>query len=136
MQPPRSTLKECKSMPYCQPRGARRLTSFGLAFGVSALILAGLLTGCALAETGLQAEAARQLRAKVLDVSRAAAAEDTGAALKALDTLTDDLEANAAKGELTDERKRRISTVIAAVKADLTTVQFSAAATSATTACW
>lgn len=110
------------------------MTSIRSLFGVSVLVLVGLLTGCAPAETGLQAEAARQLQAKVMDISQAAAANDTGGALKALDALTADLEAKASRGELLDERKRRISTVIAAVRADLTTVQLSAPAASVTTA--
>lgn len=110
------------------------MTSIGSLFGVSVLVLVGLLTGCAPAETELQAEAARQLQAKVLTISQAAAANDTGGALKALDALTADLEAKAARGELTDVRKRRISTVIAAVRADLTTVQLSAPAASVKTA--
>ena len=69
-----------------------------------------------------------------MDVTRAAAAADTGAALQALDEITADLEATSARGRLSADKKRSISTVIAAVRADLSTVQLSAPAASVTKA--
>ena len=51
------------------------------AFFIAALLLAALLAGCGSVETGLQRDAARQLQARVLGVSEAAAANDPARAL-------------------------------------------------------
>lgn len=109
-------------MPVALPRSAwssRR----GVVPFIAALTLSALLSGCGPAETDLQQAIARQLQSRVMRVSEAAAAGDRDAALKALDVLAVDLETSAGKGEVSADRKRRISTVIAAVRADLTGTQ-------------
>lgn len=109
-------------MPVALPRSAwssRR----GVVPFIAAVTLAALLSGCGPAETDLQQAVARQLQSRVMRVSEAAAAGDRDAALKALDFLAVDLETSAGKGEVSADRKRRISTVIAAVRADLTGTQ-------------
>lgn len=91
-----------------------------LALGWSAaLVAAGLLTGCAAAETGLQRDAARQLQARVLEVTQASSQSDPAAALKALDGLEAELEAAQARGDISEERRRSITTIATAVRADL-----------------
>jgi hypothetical protein len=109
-------------MPVALPRSAwssRR----GVVPFIAARTLSALLSGCGPAETDLQQAIARQLQSRVMRVSEAAAAGDRDAALKALDVLAVDLETSAGKGEVSADRKRRISTVIAAVRADLTGTQ-------------
>lgn len=96
----------------------------GVASFITALTLAAFLTGCGPADTGLQADTAQQLQARVLRVSEAVAANDRDGALKALDVLAVDLARSAGAGEVSAERQRRIATVIAAVRADLTGTQF------------
>lgn len=110
-------------MTSAPPRSAWPSRRGAVSF-TAALVLAASLAGCAPAETGLQADAARQLQARVLHVSEAAAASDRDAALKALDALEADLTTSAGKGEISLERQRRIAAVIAAVRADLTGIQF------------
>lgn len=91
-------------------------------FLMAALLLAGFLAGCGSVESGLQRDAARQLQARVLGVSEAAAANDPAGALKSLDALEADLEASTRNGDVSEERHRKISTIIAAVRADLTDI--------------
>ncbi|MET4589930.1 hypothetical protein [Arthrobacter sp. 754] len=98
----------------------RRSATRGWAQALVALVLAGSLASCAPAETGLQRDAARQLQERVLGVSQAAAANDHAAALTALDGLEKELAAAAEKGQVSDERRRTVMTVITAVRADLT----------------
>ncbi|MBT2566251.1 hypothetical protein J7I84_07015 [Arthrobacter sp. ISL-85] len=102
--------------------GARVSASF-----IAVIMLALLLTGCAPAETGLQRNAASQLQSRVLSVSQAAAANDPAAALKSLDVLEADLATSAREGEVSEQRKRSISTIIADVRSDLTEAQTAAA---------
>lgn len=91
-----------------------------LALGWSAvMVAASLLTGCATAETGLQRDAARQLQARVLEVTQASSLGDPGGALKALDGLEAELEAAQARGDISEERRRSITTIATAVRADL-----------------
>lgn len=91
-----------------------------LALGWSAaLVAASLLTGCAAAETGLQRDAARQLQARVLEVTQASSQSDPAAALTALDGLEAELEAAQARGDISEERRRSITTIATAVRADL-----------------
>lgn len=91
-----------------------------LALGWSAaLVAAGLLTGCAAAETGLQRDTARQLQARVLEVTQASSQSDPAAALTALDGLEAELEAAQARGGISEERRRSITTIATAVRADL-----------------
>jgi len=98
----------------------RRSATRAWAQALVALVLAGSLASCAPAETGLQRDAARQLQERVLGVSQAAAANDHAAALTALDGLEKELAAAAEKGQVSDERRRTVMTVITAVRADLT----------------
>ncbi|MCB5293403.1 hypothetical protein [Arthrobacter sp. SO3] len=100
-----------------QPKRPRPgIRGIGLA---AALVLAASLTGCGPADTGLPREASRQLQELVLGVSQAAAANDHSAALGTLETLEADLTTAAASGQVSEERRRRIMTSIAAVRADL-----------------
>lgn len=85
----------------------------------AALALAVSLAGCGPAETGLQRDAARQLQERVLGVSQAAAANDHPTALQKLDSLEAELTSASSKGRVSEERRQRIMTIIAAVRADL-----------------
>lgn len=87
--------------------------------GSAALLAAALLGACAAPGTGLQREAATRFQARVLEVTQAASQNDPAAALKALDGLESDLSAAAAKGQVSEERSRSITTVATAVRADL-----------------
>ncbi|HKU02072.1 MAG TPA: hypothetical protein VJQ80_04615 [Arthrobacter sp.] len=89
-----------------------------LAWGAAALA-AALLSACAAPGTGLQREAATQLQARVLEVTQASSQNDPEAALKALEGLEADLSAAQAKGQVSEERRRSITTVATAVRADL-----------------
>lgn len=85
----------------------------------AAVLAAGLLAGCGSNYSGLQPGAARQLQARVLEVSEASSANDPAAALTALDSLEADLAAAHGKGEVSEERRQNITTIAAAVRADL-----------------
>ena len=88
--------------------------------GFSAVLLtAGLLSGCGTADTGLHREAARQLQARVLEVTQASSQDNPAAALKALEGLEAELEAAQAEGRISEERRRSITTIATAVRADL-----------------
>ncbi|MCO4254581.1 hypothetical protein [Pseudarthrobacter cellobiosi] len=94
---------------------AKRLTAAAAAF-----LLAGSLAACGPAETGLQRDAARQLQERVLGVSQAAANNDPAGGLAALDRLEADLASAAGTGQVSEERRRSITTAATAVRADLT----------------
>jgi hypothetical protein len=85
----------------------------------AALLAAGLLSGCATADAGLQREAARQLQARVLEVTQASSQNDPAAALQGLEGLEAELEAAQAEGRISEERLRSISTLATAIRADL-----------------
>ena len=85
----------------------------------AAALAAALLSACAAPGTGLQREAATQLQARVLEVTQASSQNDPAAALKALEGLEADLSAAQAKGQVSEERRRSITTVASAVRADL-----------------
>jgi hypothetical protein len=85
----------------------------------AALVTASFLGACAAPGNGLQREAATQLQARVLDVTQASSQNDPTSALKALEGLEADLSAAQAKGQVSDERRRSITTVATAVRADL-----------------
>ncbi|VXB76860.1 hypothetical protein [Arthrobacter sp. 8AJ] len=87
---------------------------------VAALLAATFLNACAAPGSGLQREAATQLQARVLEVTQASSQNDPAAALKALEGLEADLSAAQAKGQVSEERRRSITTVATAVRADLT----------------
>ena len=83
------------------------------------LLAAGFLSACAATENGLQREAAAQLQARVLEVTQASSQNDPNSALKALEGLEADLSALQAKGKVSEDRRRSITTVATAVRADL-----------------
>jgi len=85
----------------------------------AAALAAALLSACAAPGAGLQREAATQLQARVLEVTQASSQNDPAAALKALEGLEADLSAAQAKGQVSEERRRSITTVATAVRADL-----------------
>ncbi|WP_240720133.1 hypothetical protein [Pseudarthrobacter sp. NamB4] len=85
----------------------------------AALLAAALLGGCGTAETGLQRDAARQLQARVLEVAQASSQDDPAAALRALEGLEAELESAQSEGRISEERRRSITTIATAVRADL-----------------
>ena len=87
--------------------------------GSAALLAAGLLNACAAPGNGLQREAATQLQARVLEVTQASSQDNPESALQALEGLEADLTAAQAKGQVSEERRRSITTVATAVRADL-----------------
>jgi len=93
----------------------------------AAVLAAGLLTGCGTRDASLQPGAARQLQARVLEVSEASSRNDPAAALKALENLEADLAAAQSKGQVSEERQRSITTIAAAVRADLSEAAAAAA---------
>lgn len=100
------------SFPFA--RGRRSVLGFS-----AVLLAAGLLSGCGAADTGLQRAAARQLQARVLEVTQASSQNNPAAALKALKGLEAELEAAQAGGRISEERRRNITTIATAVRADL-----------------
>ncbi|TWD53950.1 hypothetical protein FB478_103370 [Arthrobacter sp. AG367] len=92
-----------------------------LAFS-AAFLAAGFLSACAAPGNGLQREAAAQLQARVLEVTQASSQNDPASALKALEGLEADLTSLQAKGKVSEERRRSITTVASAVRADLNEV--------------
>lgn len=93
----------------------RRVLAGCFAFAAAA----AMLSGCATNSNGLQREVATQLQARVLEVTQASSRNDPASALKALDGLEADLSAAQAKGKVSEERRRSITTVATAVRADL-----------------
>ena len=85
----------------------------------AAVLATGLLTGCGTRDASLQPGAARQLQARVLEVSEASSRNDPAAALQALQNLETDLAAAQGKGQVSEERQQTITTIAAAVRADL-----------------
>ncbi|MFC4395677.1 hypothetical protein [Arthrobacter sedimenti] len=85
----------------------------------AALVAAALLSACAASGNGLQREAATQLQARVLEVTQASSQDNPESALQALAGLEADLAAAQAKGQVSEERRRSITTVATAVRADL-----------------
>jgi hypothetical protein len=83
------------------------------------LLVAGFLSGCGTADSGLQREAARQLQARVLEVTQASSQNDPAAAMTALEGLEAELEEAQANGQVSEERRRSITTIASAVRADL-----------------
>lgn len=88
----------------------------------AAVLAAGLLAGCGTSDTGLQPAAARQLQARVLEVSEASSRNDPAGALKALDGLEADLAGARSKGQVSEERSQTIAAIAATVRADLNEV--------------
>jgi hypothetical protein len=86
---------------------------------LAAVLAAALLSGCATTEAGLEREAARQLQARVLEVTQASSENDPAAALRALEGLEAELEAAQSEGQISEERRRSITTIATAVRAEL-----------------
>ena len=89
------------------------------AAGAVLLLLAGALSGCAPSGQQIDAEAAEQLQASVLAVTRAAAAGDFPKAIAALDALEEQLTEGTASGAIDPDRSARIQASIGLVRADL-----------------
>lgn len=85
----------------------------------AALLAAGLLAGCGTGGSGLERDAARQLQARVLEVTQASSQNDPTAALKALEGLETELAAAQQRGDVSEERHRSITTIATAVRSDL-----------------
>ena len=85
----------------------------------AAVLAAALLSGCATTEAGLEREAARQLQARVLEVTQASSENDPAAALRALEGLEAELEAAQSEGQISEDRRRSITTIATAVRAEL-----------------
>ncbi|MFF1253196.1 hypothetical protein ACFVYC_11970 [Pseudarthrobacter sp. NPDC058329] len=85
----------------------------------AAVMAAVLLAGCGPTDAGLQPGTARPLQARVLEVSEASSRNDPATAMKALEGLEQELAAAQAKGQVSEERRQTITTVAAAVRADL-----------------
>lgn len=86
---------------------------------IGVVLAVTLLTGCAQAETGLERDTARQLQARVLEITQASSQNKPEAALKALDGLEAELQEAKDSGRITEERHRSITTIATAVRADL-----------------
>lgn len=101
---------------------------------LAALVLAGVLAGCAAAPPStapeLSARARTQLQTDVLAVARAAARNDLTAARAALADLSDDLNALQATGAISAERAAQVGALITKVRAQLTTAATTRAASS------
>jgi hypothetical protein len=85
----------------------------------AAVLTVGLLAGCSPSDPGLQPATARQLQARVLEVSEASSRNDPATAMKALEGLEAELAAAQGKGQISEERRQTITTIAAAVRADL-----------------
>ncbi|HSU47383.1 MAG TPA: hypothetical protein VLJ40_10755 [Arthrobacter sp.] len=85
----------------------------------AALVTATFLGACAAPGNGLQRGAATQLQARVLEVTQASSQNDPESALRALEGLEADLAAAQARGQVSEDRRRSITTVATAVRADL-----------------
>ena len=91
-----------------------------LFLGCSALVVSAVvLSACTASNNGLRRDVATQLQARVLEVTQASSQNDPASALKALDGLEADLAAAQSKGRVSEERRRSITTVATAVRADL-----------------
>lgn len=86
---------------------------------IGAVLAVTLLTGCAQAETGLERDTARQLQARVLEITQASSQNKPETALKALDGLEAELREARDSGRITEERHRGITAITTAVRADL-----------------
>jgi hypothetical protein len=86
---------------------------------LAAVLAAALLSGCATTDAGLEREAARQLQARVLEVTQASSENDPAAALRALEGLEAELEAAQSEGQISEDRRRSITTIATAVRAEL-----------------
>lgn len=106
--------------PAPKHRGRSATATANCLTAAAAFLLAGSLAACGPAEPGLQHDAARQLQGRVLGVTQASANNDPAGGLAALDSLEADLASAAGTGQVSEERRRSITTAATAVRADLT----------------
>ena len=99
-----------------------------------ALLVVGLLTGCSGAAPDLTDAAAARLQQDVLEVTRAAAADDLPAARTALDALTAQVTSDRGAGTLSAARQAQIEAAIAGVLAEVTALEVAAQAQATATA--
>jgi hypothetical protein len=90
---------------------------------LTGITLAAALAGCAGAAPELETDAAAKLQARVLEVTKSAAGSNPAAALKSLGSLSSELDAAAAAGQVSFKRHRSITAAINSVRADLTAAQ-------------
>ena len=114
------------SMKDCR-RGMRLRVAAGLA---AACLTVAAFSGCAAAPGDLDPQTGRELQARVLAVSTAAANADPAAGLRTLDELVDHLTRAAADGEVSFKRHQSIMKAVGAVRADLRAAMAASAAAS------
>ncbi|GAA1255542.1 mucin-associated surface protein [Arthrobacter pascens] len=85
----------------------------------AACLTVAALSGCAAAPGDLDPQTGRELQARVLAVSTAAANADPAVGLRTLDELVDHLTRAAADGDVSFKRHQSIMKAIGAVRADL-----------------
>lgn len=95
---------------------------------VALVVTLAMLAGCARSAPDLADDAATRLQQDVLAVTQASAVGDLAAAHAALDALTSSVTSGRDSGEISAERQTEIEASIAAVSADLTTLEQAAAA--------
>jgi hypothetical protein len=103
-----------RSRPTLPARASATLAIGLLAFG---------LVACGGTEPELETVAASQLQQHVLAVTKAAAGNDPGKALKSLDQLSSELDAAAAAGQVSFKRHQSITVAIDSVRTGLTSAQ-------------
>lgn len=108
-------------------RGMRLRVAAGLA---AVCLTVTAFSGCAAAPGDLDPQTGRELQARVLAVSTAAANADPAAGLRTLDELVDHLTRAAADGEVTFKRHQSIMKAVGAVRADLRAAMAAKAAAS------
>lgn len=108
-------------------RGMRLRVAAGLA---AACLTVTAFSGCAAAPGDLDPQTGRELQARVLAVSTAAANADPAAGLRTLDELVDHLTRAAADGEVSFKRHQSIMKAVGAVRADLRAAMAASAAAS------
>jgi hypothetical protein len=86
-------------------------------------VLAAALAGCSGAAPELETAAAAKLQQRVLELTKSAAGSNPAAALKSLASLSSELDAAAAAGQVSFKRHRSIAAAINSVRADLTAAQ-------------
>ncbi|GAB3560766.1 hypothetical protein GCM10027405_11200 [Arthrobacter alkaliphilus] len=93
---------------------ARFLTS-----ATAALLIAGILTGCANTPTDLHPSAAAKLQTRLQSLARAAADNNLPATKTELDLFANDVSTAAANGEISPTRRQDIQKTIDLIRADL-----------------
>ncbi|WP_426997479.1 hypothetical protein [Pseudarthrobacter sp. N5] len=86
----------------------------------AAVLIAGILTGCANPQADLQPGAAEKLQERLQSLARSAADQDFPAARTALDLLASDVSTAAANGDIPAGRRQDIQNAIDLIRADLT----------------